>query len=97
MTRFFLPFCAAMLIATAPQARTVTTVNSHGYTVVTTAECDRADGARTCSRNAVITTDEGATATRDRLTVTTRDSITSTLSGTRLNGHSYSRTTVVTR
>ena len=97
MTRFVLPLCAALLLATAANAGTTVTTDSRGDTITSTQSCDRSSGSLTCNRQTTIVTPTGAEALRNRVTVFTKTTITSTLSGTRFNGHTFSRTTTVTR
>jgi len=93
MTRFLLPFCTALLLASTAMAGTVTTTNARGDTITTTHSCS----GGTCTTATQTVTAAGKTATRQRVTVVEGTTLTSTLSGTRLNGHSYSRTTTAQR
>jgi hypothetical protein len=97
MTRFLASLAAALLLSTAAAAGTTTSTGPNGEIITSTRSCARADGARTCLRETTILATSGAEATRERLTVITRDTVTSTLSGTRFNGSTFSRTTVTSR
>ena len=82
------------LIAAAPVAAKTFT-GQNGGTVVGIRICDR--GQPTCTTNSSVTARNGATGTRSRVTTGTNGQITSTLTGMRLNGRSFGRTTTVTR
>jgi hypothetical protein len=95
MTRLILPCLAALMIASAAQAQTITITGQNAGTYNGTRTCDRATA--TCTINGTTTTPSGATGIRNRSTTWSQGTGTSTLSGTRPNGREFSRTTTITR
>ena len=97
MTRFLLPLFTSLLIAPAAMAETITITGQNGGTLNGTRTCDRSGGQINCSFQATTTAPNGATGTRSRATTASQGTVTSVLSGTRANGHSFGRTTTITR
>lgn len=97
MTRFLLPLAAILLITPAAMAETITITGQNGGTLTGTRTCDRASGQITCTLHATTTAANGATGSRNRTTTASQGTVTSILSGTRVNGRSFGRTTTITR
>ena len=78
-------------------AETVTITGQNGGSSITNGSCHVTNGQMDCASHTVVTGANGATGVRDRATTFTRGQITSTVSGTRLGGSTFGRTTTVTR
>lgn len=83
---------AALILPLAAAAGSLEVTNSYGGTLNEAWTCTSVDGIWTCDNQTLITNAEGQTANHTRTTTFGGGQGTTTVSGTRLNGGTFSRT-----
>lgn len=86
-----------LALSGAAMAETVTTRTGPNGSAVTNGSCHASGGQLVCNSTTVVTGADGRTGTRARGTVFTKGQMDTTVSGTRVGGRTFSRTTKVTR